>query len=70
MEDKAFTVINQQTTIAQLPDGSYGNVVRIRFRTRLGVVGQVDVPAASYSRDSAVAAIEAQAQHLDEVQAL
>lgn len=67
---EGFTVLSQDEVTAKLPDGDYGRVVRIKFRTAAGVVGTVDVPSATYSKDTARAAIEERAAHLDEVQNL
>lgn len=65
-----YQVIAQRQTIAQLEDGSYGPVMRVTFRTKLGVVTSVDVPANVYTADKARAMIEAQAAEVDAVQNL
>ena len=70
MAEHGWTVLGQETVFSKLPDNSIGQVVRITFQTALGVVGVVEVPSKTYSKDTAVAAIDARAQHLDEVQAL
>lgn len=69
MEAK-LTVLKQETVFASLEDGSVGQVVRVTFRTPLGVIGTVEVPARNYSADVAKAAIQAKAAELDEVQSL
>lgn len=70
MDEPTFTVVKQSEVVGELPDGSFGRLVRIVFRTAAGVLGSVDVPSSTYSRDTAVAAITERAKHLDDVQAL
>lgn len=65
-----FQVIGQRQTIAQLEDGSYGPVMQITFRTKLGVVTLVNVPANVYTADKARAMIAAHAAEVDAVQNL
>ena len=45
-----YEVVKQDTTIAQRRDGTYGNVVRITFRTSDGL-HQLDVEPSDYNVD-------------------
>lgn len=56
-----YEVVKQETTIAQLPDGTFGQVVRITFRagTALHVL---DVPQSQYQVDTVRDLIEERVQ--------
>lgn len=69
MEPASFTVLNQEPTIAKLPDNTYGDVIKVTFKTAGGAYGFVNVPASRYTADYALAQVQALADHLDQVQA-
>lgn len=67
---EAWSVVAQVPTVGKLPDGTFGDVVRVTFRTAAGNLGVVIVPATTYSAAAAREAIEAHAAELDAVTAL
>lgn len=70
MADADYTVLTQDTVMTKRQDNTIGYVVRITFKTANGAVGIVEVPAETYTVDTAKAAIAERAAHLAEVQAL
>lgn len=64
---ETYTVVSQRETIGKLPDNTYGQVVRITFRTFGDTVLSVDVPATDYNVDNVKAAIEARVQHANDI---
>lgn len=67
---ETYTVVSQRETIGRLPDNSYGQVVRVTFRTFADVVLSVDIPATEYNVDNVQAAIEARVQHANAISQL
>jgi hypothetical protein len=65
-----WTVLDQEQTVGQLPDRSYGPIVRITFKTEAGIVRSVNIPVADYSVDQARTVIDAAASETDAVQNL
>lgn len=66
-----WTVIDQQERTGRLPNGSFGQVVRITYRTALGVVRSVDIDADTYRNVDAVKdIIDAEATRTDEIASL
>lgn len=62
-----FTILDQEQTIGQLPDRTFGPVVKIKFRTAGGIVRQVDVPLPEYRADLVKARLEAESANTDEI---
>lgn len=65
-----YQVIDQQQTVGQLPDRTYGPVMRVSFRTVGGVVMMVDVPIGEYNVDNVRSAIEQRVAHSEEISQL
>lgn len=62
-----YEVTDQRQTIAELPDRTYGPVMRVTFRTVGGAVMSVDVPIGAYNVDNVRAAIEERVAHAEEI---
>lgn len=63
-----FDVLEQVQTVGALGDGTYGDVVRVKYRAKAtDVVGTVDVPMAAYNAENVARAILARVAAHDEV---
>lgn len=65
-----YNVVKQTTTIAQLPDGTFGQVVRVTFTTRGGALHAIDVPATSYNAENVKSMIEARVRESEAIDSL
>lgn len=63
----AATITGQRQGTGLDSTGSYVAGWTVEFKTAKGQMGQVFVPASSYSRDAVHAAVKAQAQEMDSV---
>lgn len=62
-----YEVIDQHQTVGQLPDRTYGPVMRVTFRTVGNVVMMVDVPIGDYNVGNVRAAIEQRVADSEEI---
>ncbi len=62
-----FTVTGQRETVGLLPDGTYGQVVRVTFVTTAGDHMSVDVPSKAYSVDNVRELIEQRVADADAI---
>lgn len=65
-----WTILNQEQVIAKLPDNTYGPVVRITYRTSMGLVRSTDVPVVAYTADNVAAVINNEVDEIEAVQNL
>lgn len=62
-----YTVVTQKQVVGQLPDGSFGPLMRVTFRTRGGTVSSLDIAPADYTADKVHEAIAAASAEIDAV---
>jgi hypothetical protein len=63
-------VVAQDETSGQLPNGSYGQGIRITFQTENGLRSSVFIAKSQYNKESVLKAIRSEAKALTEIQNL
>lgn len=65
MAEAPWLIIKQEQRTGKLPDGSFGDVVRVTYRTAGGTVRWADIPAELYSADNVRAVLDSDAAETD-----
>lgn len=66
-----YEIVSQVPRTRMLPGGQYGAVSFVTFKTKpSGIIGTVDIPTQLFSVDEVDRVVSAQAQLLEQVQAL